>query len=290
MAGFSRNTMPSARGVTQSPEVTMFLENRATAASTSSISDGGDTLQPRKTAPATRATIRYRSQLLLVRTLASSRSTTLVFAIFSSIERGSSSPRGDTRHWLFFPDAWSKGFQRHLHERVARILRFPPARNRSASNAGARGAIHAPECQTPSSCRPGWRLGACLCAIHSRRASAAIHEFSSARAALPRIPRCDDRGTADALRRNEPCSCGRFSPECRRPDNISDRTTESARERRGFLATRLLHPRDGEKQWEAAGAAAIAFPRPKKFRSSIRGRGWAPADCPPRIASSCIRS
>ena len=39
--------MPSARGVTQSPDVTMFLAICATAPSTSSISDGGETLQPR---------------------------------------------------------------------------------------------------------------------------------------------------------------------------------------------------------------------------------------------------
>src|SRR6266446_1365497 len=207
------------------------------------------------------------SQLLLVRTLAPSRSTTLVFAIFSSIEKESSSPRGDTPRLLFFPDAGSKSFQRQPLERVAHIPRFPPARN-----------------------RPARRLEACLSAIHSRRVSAAIHESSGARAALRRTPRCDDRGTAGALRRNEPCSCGRFSPECRRPDNISDRTTGSAPERRGFSAIRLLHPGDGEKHWEAAGEAAIAFPRPKKFRSSIRERRSARAGCPPRIASACIRS
>src|SRR6266852_492860 len=230
------------------------------------------------------------SQLLLVRTLASSRPSSLVFAIFSSIERGSSSPRGDTRRWLFFPDAGSKSFQRHPLEKVARIPRVPPARNRPASAAAGRGTIHAPECQNPFSCRPGWTPGACLCAIHLKPVSAAIHESSGARAALRRTPRCDDRGTADALRRNEPCSCGRFSPECRRPDNIFDQTKESAPERRGFSAIRLLDPGVGEKHWEAAGEAAIAFPRPKKFRSSIRERGSAPADCPPRIASACIRS
>src|SRR5256885_9350317 len=32
-----------------------------------------------------------------------------------------------------------------------------------------------------------------------------------------------------------------------------------------------------EKHWEAAGEAAIAFPCPKKSRSSIRERGPAPA-------------
>src|SRR5216683_4341440 len=230
------------------------------------------------------------SQLLLVRTLASSRPTTLVFAIFSSIERGSSGPRGDTQRWLFFPDAGSKSFQRHPLEKVARIPRVPPARNRPASAAAGRGAIHVPECQNPFSCRPGWTPGACLCATRSKQVSAAIHESSGARAALRRTPRCDDRGTADALRRNEPCSCGRFSLECRRPGNISDQTTESAPERRGFSATRLLHSRDGERQTVAAAEAAIAFPRPRKFRSSMRERGWAPADCPPKIASTCIRS
>src|SRR5712664_3199359 len=230
------------------------------------------------------------SQLLLVRTLAPSSLTSLVFAIFSSIERGSSSPRGDTPRWLFFPDAGSKSFQRHPLEKVARILRVPPARNRAPSAAAGRGAIHAPECQNPFSCQPGWTPGACLCAIHLRPVSAAIRESSGARAALRRTPRCDDRGTADALRRNEPCSCGRFSPECRRPDNIFDQTTESAPERRGFSATRLLHSRDGERQTVAAAEAAIVFPRPRKFRSSIRERGWAPADCPPKIASPYIRS
>src|SRR6266481_8908925 len=230
------------------------------------------------------------SQLLLVRTLASSSLTSLVFAIFSSIERGSSSPKGDSRRWLFVPDAGSKSFQRRPPERVGRIPRFLPAGNLPASSAVGRGATRARECQNPFSSLPGWRLAACLCAFHSGRVSAVYRVSSGALAAWRQTLRCDDRGTADALRRNEPCSCGRFSPVCRRPDNISDRTTESARERRGFLATRLLHPRDGEKQWEAAGAAAIAFPRPKKFRSSIRGRGWAPADCPPRIASTCIRS
>src|SRR5260370_22539370 len=254
------------------------------------MSEGGEKVQTRETAPANRATIRYMSQLLLVRTLAPSRPTTLVFAIFSSIERGSSSPRGDTPRLLFFPDAGSRSFQRQRLETGAHIPRFPPARNRRASAAEGHGAIHAQGCQTPSSCRPGSRLGVCLCAIHSRRVSAAIHESSDARAAWLRTPRCDDQGTADALRRNEPCSCGRFSPECRRPDNISDRTTGSAPERRGFSAIPLLRPGVGEKHWEAAGAAGIAFPRPKKFRSSIRERGSAPAGCPPRIASACIRS
>src|SRR5258708_3729788 len=230
------------------------------------------------------------SQLLLVRTLASSRPTTLVFAIFSSIERGSSGPRGDTQRWLFFPDAASKSFQRHPLEKVARILRVLPARNRPASAAAGRGAIHAPECQNRFSCRPGWTRGVCLCAIHLKQASAAIHESSGARAALRRIPRCDDRGTADALRRNEPCSCGRFSPECRRPDNIFDQTTESAPERRWFSAARPLRPRAGEKQRAAAAEAAIVFPHPRKFRSSRRERDSAPADCLPRIASTCIRN
>src|SRR5260370_15653288 len=230
------------------------------------------------------------SQLLLVRTLASSRPSTLVFAIFSSIERGSSGPRGDTQRWLFFPDAASKSFRRHLLERVARIPRVPPARNPPASAAAGRGAIHAPECQNPFSCRPGWSLGACLYATRSKPVSAAIRESSGARAALPRTPRCDDRRTADALRRNEPCSCGRFSPECRRANNISGQTTENAPERRWYSATRLLHSRDGERQTVAAAESAIAFLHPRKFRSSIRERGWAPADCPPRIASPYIRS
>src|SRR6266850_775265 len=230
------------------------------------------------------------SQLLLVRTLASSPPTKLVFAIFSSIEKGSSGPRGDTRRSLFSPDAGSKSFQRHLLERVARIPRCPPSRNRPASDAEGRGAIHAPECQNRSSCRPGWRLGACLYAIHSKRVSAAIHESSGARAASPRTRRCDDRGTAGALRRNEPCSCGRFSPECHRPNNNSDRTTKSEPERRQFSAKRLLHPRDGEKKREVAAEAAIAFPRRRMFRSSTRERDWAQADCLPGIASACIRS
>src|SRR5260370_2503596 len=197
------------------------------------------------------------SQLLLVRTLASSRPTTLVFAIFSSIERGSSGPRGDTQRWLFFPDAGSKSFQRHPLEKVARIPRAPPARNRPPSAAAGRGAIHAPECQNPFSCRPGWTPEACLCAIRLKPVSVAIRESSGARAALRRIPRCDDRGTADALRRNEPCSCGRFSPECRRPDNIFDQTTESAPGRRWFSAIRLLHPRDGESHTAAAPEPAL---------------------------------
>src|SRR5713226_9158657 len=115
------------------------------------------------------------SQLLLVRTLALSSLTSFVFAIFSSIEKGSSSPRGGTRRWLFVPDAGSKSFQRHPLERIARTPRFLPARIRLASGAegrGARirlasgaegrGAIHAPECQNPFSCQPGWRQGACL--------------------------------------------------------------------------------------------------------------------------------
>src|SRR5437016_773811 len=230
------------------------------------------------------------SQLLLARTLASPPPTTLVFAIFSSIEKGSSGPRGDTRRSLFSPDAGSKSFQRHLLERVPRMPRYPPSRNRPASNAEGGGAIHAPECQNPFSCRPKWRLGACLFAIHSKPASAATHESSGARAASPRTPRCDDRGRAGALRPNEPCSCGRSLLECRQPDNNSDRTTKSAPERRQFSAKRLLHPRDGEKQREAAGEAAIAFPRRRMFRSSIRGHGVAPAGCLPGIASACIRN
>src|SRR5258708_13186417 len=116
------------------------------------------------------------SQLLLVRTLASSRPTTLVFAIFSSIERGSSGPRGDTQRWLFFPDAASKSFQRHPLERVARIPRFPPATNRPASASAGRGAIHAPECHNLFSCRPVYTRRAYLCAIHLKPPSPSLHQ------------------------------------------------------------------------------------------------------------------
>src|SRR5260370_35832754 len=114
------------------------------------------------------------SQLLLVRTLAPSSLTSPVFAIFSSIERGSSSPKGDTRHWLFVPDAGAKSSRWSTLERVGRIPRFLPAGNRRASNAAGRGAIHAREYQNPFSCLPAWTLGACLYAFHTTRAYAAI--------------------------------------------------------------------------------------------------------------------
>src|SRR5260370_42295432 len=139
------------------------------------------------------------SQLLLVRTLAPSSLTSLVFAIFSSIERGSSNPRGDTRRWLFFPDAGSKSFQRHPLERVARIPRVPPAGNRPASAAKDREAIHGPECQNPFSCRPGWRRGASLFAIPLKPAFVAIHQSFVARGSWWRTPRIDDRGTVAPL-------------------------------------------------------------------------------------------
>ena len=44
---FSRYTTPSSRAVTQSPEVSIFREIWACTASTSSISDGGEMMQPR---------------------------------------------------------------------------------------------------------------------------------------------------------------------------------------------------------------------------------------------------
>src|SRR5260370_33878064 len=123
------------------------------------MSEGGEKVQTRETAPANRATIRYMSQLLLVRTLAPSRPTTLVFAIFSSIERGSSSPRGDTPRLLFFPDAGAESVQRQPLERAARIPRFLPASVRAPPSAAGAGAIRLHECQTPSSCRPGCLVG-----------------------------------------------------------------------------------------------------------------------------------
>src|SRR5260370_37624627 len=138
------------------------------------------------------------SQLLLVRTLAPSSLTSLVFAIFSSIETGSSSPTGDTRRWLFFPNAASKSFQRHPLEKGAHIPRFLPARNQRASNAGGREAIHARECQIPVSCRLGSRLAASLSAFRSNPISPALRESSGAPAILPRSPRSDDRDTAVA--------------------------------------------------------------------------------------------
>src|SRR2546430_9700155 len=166
------------------------------------------------------------SQLLLVRTLASSSLTSLVFAIFSSIERGSSSPKGDIRRWLFVPDAGPGSFLQRLPGKAGRIPPFLLARIRPASSAAAREAIRERECQSPFSSRPGWRLAACLCAFHSKRVSDVSRVSSGAQATWLQTPRCDDREMADALRQNEPCSCGRFSLECRQPDSISDRTTE----------------------------------------------------------------
>src|SRR6266436_4173782 len=230
------------------------------------------------------------SQLLLVRTLASSSLTSLVFAIFSSIERGSSSPKGDSRRWLFVPDAGSKSFQRRPPERVGRIPRFLPAGNLPASSAVGRGATRARECQNPFSSLPGCRLAACLCAFHSGRVSAAYRVSSGALAAWRQTLRCDDRGTADALRRNEPCSCGRFSPVCRRLDNISDRTTESSPEHPRFSANHLLHSKDCGRRTERAVEAAIVFPRRRKFRSSRRAPVLAQGGCPPGISSIYIQS
>src|SRR5438132_2723241 len=230
------------------------------------------------------------SQLLLVRTPASSSLTSLVFAIFSSIEKGSSSPKGDSRRWLFVPDAGSGSFQRRPLERVGRIPPFLLARNQSASNAAARGAIHARECQSPFSCPLGWRLATCLYAFHSKLISAVNRVSSGSLAIWPQTPRCDDRGKADAPRRNEPCSCGRFSPECRRPDSISDRTTESLPEHRRFSAARRLHPIDREMQMEGAVEAAIAFRRRRKSHSSKRAPALAQAGCPRGISSIYIRS
>jgi len=57
---FSRYAMPSRRAVTQSPESSMLREICACTASTSSIKDGGLTMQPRKTIAATATTIRPR--------------------------------------------------------------------------------------------------------------------------------------------------------------------------------------------------------------------------------------
>src|SRR5437762_5040098 len=93
------------------------------------------------------------SRLLLVGTLATSSLTSLVFAIFSSIERGSSSPKGDSRRWLFVPDAGPGNSRRRPHGRAGHIPRLLRAKIRPASNAAARGAIRARECQNPFSCR-----------------------------------------------------------------------------------------------------------------------------------------
>src|SRR5260370_31730517 len=140
-------------------------------------------------APANKATIRETSQLLLVRTLAPSSLTSLVFAIFSSIERGSSSPKGDTRRLLSAPGVGSKSSPRRPPERGGRIQPFLRARIRSASNAAARGAIRARECQNPFSCRPEWRPEAYPCAFHSKLISAASRVSSSVPPAWPRTPR-----------------------------------------------------------------------------------------------------
>src|SRR5947207_8107515 len=126
------------------------------------------------------------SQLLLLRGLGSSSFTSLVFAIFSSIERGSSSPKGDIRHWLFFPGAGPRSFRRRPPGKAGRSPPSLLARNRPASSAAAREAIRERECQTRFSSRPEWRLAACLYAFHSKQAFVVSHVSSGARAAWPR--------------------------------------------------------------------------------------------------------
>src|ERR1700733_10327836 len=54
---FSRYATPSRRAVTQSPEVSMLRAICACTASTSSIREGGETMQPRYTAAASSRTV-----------------------------------------------------------------------------------------------------------------------------------------------------------------------------------------------------------------------------------------
>src|SRR5580700_5794292 len=225
---FSRYTTPSSRAVTQSPEVSMFRAICAWTASTSSMRDGGETMHPRYTAPATSNTPRYRYQFFPVSRHSSLGALPPESPTFSSTETTPSIPIVDIQHSLVSPGELESASRLRPAGKLLREPKHHPSTLAASAGANSHEDNHARECRNRPSSVEAPNPAACRALIPSGELSVANRESSAMRAGKRRIPRCGDRGTAAALPENAPCSYDLPCSECRREENISDRTTNTA--------------------------------------------------------------
>src|ERR1700722_4572110 len=192
---------------------------------------------------------------------------TSVSPIFSSTGTRLTVPTDGSQHLPAASNVSAPVHRSLRHEKGRRKPLYLPSSSPVTAIATACAAIRAPEYQTPFSCLPVSSPAISLCAVRAKPFFVATREFSICVAALPRIPRYGDPGMAAVLPPRAPCSCGRFSPEYRRPDNISGRTTAAETKHCPHLVN---HPSSSTTHGSflaVRSAPTPAFPRQKTSHS-----------------------
>src|ERR1700722_16669056 len=143
---FSRYATPSSRAVTQSPEVSMLRAICACTASTSSISEGGERMQPRYTAPATSRIPRYKCRFFPL-SRNSFGNLPPEPPIFSSTEIAPSNPIGDSQHWLVSPGDLESASRSRPAGKGPRDSPHHPTKPPASEGADIPEANHGPGCR-----------------------------------------------------------------------------------------------------------------------------------------------
>src|SRR5580704_17433839 len=123
----------------------MFRAICAWTASTSSMRDGGETMYPRYTAPATSNTPRYRYQFFPVSRHSSLAEPPPESPTFSSTETAPSIPIGGIQHSLVCPGDLESAPRSHPAEKVPRELKHHPSTLPASAVADSHEANRGPE-------------------------------------------------------------------------------------------------------------------------------------------------
>src|SRR5579863_8969120 len=105
---------------------------------------------------------------------------------------------------------------------------------------------------------------------------------------MRQIRQCDGREMEGALRAHEPCSCGPLCSECRREENIFDRTTDVPPGcYRCRSIARAAFAGSGQTSLEAANVPNPFFALPRRSHSSRHVLGRAKVSTLPESVLPC---
>src|SRR5690242_17381326 len=192
----------------------------------------------------------------------------LAFAIFSSIKRAASGPRGGTPRSRGVRDVVAAVPESLLLEKRLRARRGPLPLSQATAVSKARAATGAQVCRTPFSSATRSAKAADSSSTLSGLLFAVRPESCSPSEVLLRIPQCDGPGTAAAPRASAPCSFGRLCSKCRPAESISGPTKGMKR----YRLSRLVHREALPAHFQTTPATNFArnprLPRQTTFHSN----------------------